>query len=113
MIKQKEYRIDIQNLKNKEFKYNYQEDYYTYIFPVYKYKKKSLLFCKIYIYSDGIVKYNVEDNNGNTYANYYNREYGANELLTIIDSTIKKEFAKLGIKQKKVGVKNSKLHDEI
>lgn len=106
--------ISFRRLKNKEFKYNYQEKYYTYVFPVYKHKSKPLLFCKIFIFEeDHSVKFIVEDNNGKAYANYYNREYGKNNILKIIDLSIEKEFKKLGIKQKKVGDKNSKLYDKI
>lgn len=111
----KEYTItNIQGLKDNGFRYNYQEKYYSYDFPVYKYKRKPLIFCNIFVYEeDKTVRYEITDMDNNIYASYYNRQYGKNELLTIIDSTIKKEFFKLGIRQKKVGVKNSKLHDEI
>lgn len=100
----KEYTIkDLQNLKDKGFKYNYQEKYYTYDFPVYRYKRKPLIFCKVFIYEeDKTVRFEIVDANNNLYASYYNREYGKNELLENIDSAIRKEFMKLGIKKEKL-----------
>lgn len=91
---------NLQTLKDNGFKYNYQEKYYTYDFPVYKYKRRPVIFCKVFVYEeDKTIRFEVVDGNNNLYASYYNREYGKNELLNGIDSVIRKQFKILSIKQ--------------
>lgn len=111
----KEYVItDLQKLKDNGFRYDFQEKCYTYDFPVYKYKRKSLIFCKVFAYEDDkTIRLEIVENNNNLYASYYNRKYGKNDLLGDIDIAIKREFNKLGIEQRKAGDKNSKLSYEI
>ena len=93
-----------QELISKWFKYSNYNQSYSYDFPVYKYKRKPLIICKMLIYEDeDNVNFTIVGTNGNLYAPYYNRDFGQNEIVDIIDKNIKKEFNKLGIKSKKVG----------
>lgn len=87
-------------LRDKGFRYNYQNKYYTYDFPVYRYKRRVLITCKVVVYEDdNSVNFTVLEANGNLCATYYNRDLGKNLNAEIIDKNINREFKRLGIKK--------------
>lgn len=95
------YKLDITKdaMKKLGFRYDGECDSYTYKFPVYKYNKVPVLFCKIGIDEEtNQIWFNICDNNG-LYMPYYNEEYGTNMLIPLIDERIEKEFSKLGIRK--------------
>lgn len=93
-------KLSIQELKTKGFRYDMQYQNYTYEFPVYKYKRKPFVICKVFISEeDKSVRFNVYNVNGNLYTAYYNREYGRSLLIKLIEKNIEKEFRKLGFKR--------------
>jgi len=95
------YKLDItkEEMKKLGFRYNNEYDGYVYRFPVYKYNKIPILFCKMGIDEEtNQVWFNIYDNNG-LYMPYYNQEYGRNTLISLIDERIEKEFSKLGIRK--------------
>lgn len=75
-------------------------DIYTYRFPVYKYKKFTVLECELNIFmKDGNVSINVYNYGTNDkYAPFYHLEYGNyNKILKIINEKIDKELKQIGI----------------
>lgn len=95
------YRLDVtkEEMKKLGFRYDNEFDDYIYKFPVYKYNKIPILFCKIGIDEETKhIWFNVYDNNG-LYMPYYNDEYGKNTLIPLIEERIEKEFSKLGIRK--------------
>jgi len=98
----------------KENNFRNIDGYYSYRFPVYSYKKDPLLWATFYIDLDNFnCSINVTDNNGNTYAAYYNTVYGQNnKVVDIINKRIETQLSvfiknKL-IKQKKANNKLNK-----
>lgn len=88
------YKLNISknDMKKIGFRYDYELDDYVYRFPVYKYGKATVLFCKLSVDEDtGNVWFNVYDSNG-LYMAFYNREYGSNSMIPEIESAILKEF---------------------
>ena len=81
-------------LRDNNFKY--VDGYYSYRFPVYKYKKEPVIWCNICMdLENKRLNLNVMDVNNNTYAAFYNRAYGgANKVVESIDKKIK---AQLGV----------------
>ncbi len=93
-----EYKLEISKKKMKElgFKYDLQLDKYIYKFPVYKNNKVPLIFCKLGIDEEtNCIWFNVYDLHDMLYAPYYNRTYGKNSVVPIIDKEIKKEINRL------------------
>ena len=76
---------------------------YTYIFPVYKYRDKTILECELCIFlEDGEVKINVyEQGTKEMYPSYYNDEFAKknNEVLKIINRNILNKLKNLGVKE--------------
>lgn len=74
---------------------------YTYIFPVYKYKNKTILECEICIFlEDGEVRTNVyEQGTKEMYPSYYNDEFANkdNEVLKIVNRNILNKLKNLGV----------------
>lgn len=75
-------------------------DYYTYVFPAYKYRNAVILNCTLKINTlNGRVQIDVHDSNG-LYAPWYHYEYGNYEpLIRKIDRTIKQKLKKIGIEE--------------
>lgn len=94
--------ITSQEMKDLGFKYDFELQDYIYKFPVYlSQKKEPLVFCKLGIDEETKkVFFNVCDTNGGLYTPYYNREYGKSKVVEVIDKNIRKEFTRLGIKEK-------------
>lgn len=95
------YKLDVTKEKMKKlgFRYDNEVDGYIYKFPVYKYNKIPVLFCKIGIAEEtNRIWFNVYDNNG-LYMPYYNAEYGKNMVVPLIEERIENEFTKLGIRK--------------
>ena len=98
----KRYTLDLSYKQQKEigFKYDPKLDEYVYEFPVYLYKGKPNIVCKLGIKeNNNEVWYNVCGIEGRTYSAYYVRGYGKNAVVTIIDRNIKRQLNKLGAKE--------------
>ena len=99
------YRLYISKheMKTIGFRYDYILRDYVYEFPVYKYKKKPLITCKLGIDTDNYeVWFGVYDSKGTLYAPYYDREFSTNNLvLKVVEKNIKKEFKKLGVTEER------------
>lgn len=96
--------------------FRYMDGYYSYRFPVLKYKKDTTLWCNIYINLEHkSCGFTVNDTNFNTYPAFFNREYGG--INKAVEKVEEKINAQLGMlvkdkilykkekKNKKVGVK--------
>ncbi len=98
-LENKNFKLDLSNneLKDLGFKYDNSFDAYTYRFPVYKYNKAPLIFCKIGVDEEtNMVWYNVYNADGSLYSPFYNREYGVNSLLSGIEKNILIKLKELG-----------------
>ena len=91
-----------QHLINLGFKYDNEEEKYTYSFPVLKYEKTVVLRSRITAYADiNEIQIDVMDNNFTPYAPFYNIECGNYDVvLNKINKTILNEFGKLKISKK-------------
>ena len=97
----KRYTLDLTYKEQKElgFKYDPKLNDYVYEFPVYLYKGKPNIICKLGTDEDNNeVWYHICDIKGNIYAAYYVRDYGKNEVVSIIDKNIEKQLKRLGAK---------------
>ena len=87
----------------KEFSYNYHPDGGTYIhrFPVWKYKRTTILECVIAIDElTGEIRLNVYDINKSPYAPFYAVYFGNYDpMLDQIYNTINAELKRLGLIQ--------------
>ena len=101
-------------LRDNNFKY--MDGYYSYRFPVLKYKKDPTLWCNIYINVEhNCCGFSVTDSDFNTYAAFFNREYGGInkavekaeiKIQTQLDNLVKNKILyKKGKKNKKEGAK--------
>jgi len=81
------------------------DGFYTYRFPVHKYKKYTTLECKlILIEGETSIKIDVYDESGAFYNPFYFVEYGDyGDIVYSINKKILAEFRKLGIKEDKNG----------
>lgn len=79
-------------LRTNNFKYI--DGYYSYRFPVYKYKKEPTLWCNIYInLESNCCSFNVTDTNFKTYPAFFNREYGGlNKVVETIERKIRTQL---------------------
>ena len=96
----KRYKLDISKneMKRLGFRFDYELDDYVYKFPVYRYGRIPVLFCKLGFYEEtNNIWFNIYDNNG-LYIVYYNREYGKNAILSEIEEAISTEFNKIGVR---------------
>ena len=89
-----------------ENNFKYVDGYYSYRFPVYKYKKEILLWCNIYVeFEEKTCGINVIDQNNHTYAPFFNRAYGGeNKVVDSIDRKINSQlgtFVKVKILKKR------------
>ena len=96
------------DLYKKGFRYNKlmsddSIDCYWLRFPVYQYKKSTILECELIVeLQTGKAFINVFNYGTNdVYAPYYSREYGRYQILDAINETIEKQMKKLGAKEKK------------
>ncbi|MCM1236804.1 MAG: hypothetical protein NC489_42555 [Ruminococcus flavefaciens] len=91
-------------LQKHKFRYNsylsdYGEEIYTYKFPLITYKSTTTIECEISVSTTtGVVNINVYNSGTrDLYASYYNREFGACEIIKSIDVKIEKKLNELGI----------------
>ena len=95
-------------LYNKGFRYNKLMsddiiDCYSIRFPVYKYKRMTVLECELVVELQtcrvitNVYNYGTND----VYLPYYNREYGNYPILDSINAAIRAQYKKLGVKEKK------------
>lgn len=84
------------------FKYDNDEDEYTYTFPVLRYDKMTVLKGRITAYADtDEIQIDVTDNNFIPYAPFYSVECGNYDvILNKINKAILNEFSKLKITKK-------------
>lgn len=92
--------LTAQEMKDIGFRYDVTSELYTYEFPVYKSKGKTYLWCKIGVAEDTHqIRLSVYDVNKRLYVAYYNRTFGLNRVVSIVDENIEKELKKLGAKE--------------
>ena len=111
MINTQQYKSHSELTKEilEENNFKYVDGYYSYRFPVYKYKKEPIIWCNLYMDLESKrINLNVMDANNNTYAAFFNRVYGGeNKVIESIDKKIKTQLGTL-VKNnilKKVGKK--------
>ena len=94
--------VNLTQMKELGFKYDYEIQDYIYKFPVYKSKKNEpLIFCRLGVDEETKqIYFNVCNVDGTLYAAFYNRYYGKSKVIKVIDKNIKKEFKKLGVQEK-------------
>ena len=99
--------ITSEQLRNNNFKY--VDGYYMYRFPVYKYKKETMLWGILYINLETkTCDITVVNNSYCTYAAYHNRLYGSNnKVIRTIDKKVKAQLA-LFLKKELLIEKNKK-----
>ena len=90
----------------RENNFRYIDGIYSYRFSVYKYKKEPILWCTLYLdIENNSCGLNVFDQSANTYAPFFNRNYGGkNMVVESIDRTIEEQintFIKAGIVKKR------------
>lgn len=96
--------------------FRYMDGYYSYRFPVLKYKKDTTLWCNIYVNLEHKrCGFTVTDSDFNTYPAFFNREYGGiNKAVEKVEEKINAQLAsfvkdkilyKKEKKNKKAGVK--------
>ena len=98
----KRYTLDLSYKEQKDigFRYDPKLNEYVYEFPVYLYKGRLNIVCKLGINEDtNEIWYNVCDMMGHTYSAYYVKDYGKNEVVSIIDRNIEKQLRRLGAKK--------------
>jgi hypothetical protein len=98
----KRYTLDLSYKQQKElgFRYDPKLNEYVYEFPVYLYKGRPNLVCKLGIKEDNNeIWHSVCDTTGRTYSAYYTRDYGINMVVSIIDVKIEKQLRKIGAKR--------------
>lgn len=93
-------------LQKYKFKYSsylseYNDEVYTYKFPLNTYNKITTIECEIAVsVTTGVVNLNVYNaGTKELYASYYDREFGNCELLKSIDMKIDKKLKELGIEK--------------
>lgn len=107
---------DIDHLKELGFKYlplrsSDNERIYIYVFPVYKYRRKTLIECNLFVNTTTQeINISVYNYNGTIYAPFYNEQnYNNNTVLETVNKKIQSEFRKLKIiKQPKCKKKEEK-----
>lgn len=92
----------IKHLFDLGFRYNNDEERYTYYFSILKHDKMTVLRGKVSIYIDtNEIQIDVVDNNFTPYAPFYNIECGNYDIvLNRINKAILNEFSKLKITKK-------------
>lgn len=92
-----------ENLYKLGFKYSVYDEGYIYIFPIEKYKNKSIILCKLYVDDFiGRTEISVIKPSGNFYSLYYNRQFGnAEDFLERIDRKISDRLRKMGFKKQR------------
>ena len=96
------YTLELTPLEMKKFGFRYDDviENHVYEFPVYKFKRRTIITCKLWVDLDtNVVQYNVYDYNKNFYPAYYNRNYGSSHVIDIIDKNIRMELTRLGAKE--------------
>lgn len=106
----KRYTLDLSYKQQKEigFRYDPKLNEYVYEFPVYLYKGKPNIMCKLGIKEDNEIWYQVCNTEGRTYFPFYVRSYGENRVVSIIDKNIGKQLRRLGAKRIKEKHKRGK-----
>ncbi len=110
----KKYILELTSKQQKElgFRYDSNLDEYVYEFPVYLYKRRPVVVCKLGIKEDNDeVWYQVCNTESHTYAAYYVKNYGENNIVPIIDKNIERQLKKLGAKRLKTGI-GGRIHGE-
>ena len=95
-----------ENLKSLGFVYSHkfsndEDTYYTYRFPVYKNRGKTLLECELIINTASkTVNIGVFDTNQKVYAPFYSDEYSSgNKVVTYINRQILRKFKEFDIRR--------------
>lgn len=85
------------------FHYSTYNEAYTMLFPVFRYKGKPTLFCKlVYNIVDNTLTFVIIRPNNELDSTYYNRMYGnAEDYIKKINSIVGKKIKSMGFKKKK------------
>lgn len=93
------YKLELTDLERKKygFRYNPELGVETYHFSIFSdINGNSTLYCQIWTDDENIVHARVVDACGMEYHPYINREYGNNEVISIIDKKINSRILRLG-----------------
>lgn len=102
MFDDKTVTLSTEQLKSMGFR-QISQDSYSYRFGTLNYNGKPAIECEITMNSsesnenEKNMVINVYDTHHNFYAPYYNRGYGNNRNVSMIERSIKRELVKLGI----------------
>ena len=93
----------IYHIRHLGFHYSIDAENYILLFPIFKYKGRPTLFCRlVYNILDNILSYDIIKPNKEPLAIYYNREFGnAKEYIKKIDSIVNRRIKAMGFKKKK------------
>lgn len=85
------------------FHYSIDAENYILLFPIFKYKGRLTLFCRlVYNILDNTLVYDIMKSNKEPLALYYDREFGnAESYIKKIDSIVNKRIKAMGFKKKK------------
>ena len=92
----------IYHIRHLGFHYSIDAENYILLFPIFKYKGRPTLFCRlVYNILDNILSYDIIKPNKEPLAIYYNREFGnAKEYIKKIDSIVNRKIKAMGFKKK-------------
>lgn len=77
----------------RENNFRYMDGYYSYRFPVHKYKKEPTLWCFIYINLErNSCNFNVTDSNFNTYPAFFNQNDQKNKVVETVERKINEQL---------------------
>lgn len=97
------YKLNLTPQERKEIGFQYDEnlDTYVYEFPVYRFRNKALLVCKINIEDEtNLVIANVYNKSTKElYSAYYNRTFGKSKVVEKIDQCIIEKLKSLGAEE--------------
>lgn len=85
------------------FHYSVDAENYILLFPIFKYKGRPTLFCRlVYNILDNTLVYDIIKPNKEPLALYYDREFGnAKDYIKKIDSIVNRRIKAMGFKKKK------------
>lgn len=93
----------IYHIRHLGFHYSIDAENYILLFPIFKYKGRPTLFCRlVYNILDNTLVYDIMKSNKEPLALYYDREFGnAEGYIKKIDSIVNKRIKAMGFKKKK------------
>ena len=84
---------------SKYFKYKNNEEYFITAFPVYYYDDTPMLYCVITVGDEfKTINYKIVNGANELYSQYYNRTFGKNTVIPVIEKNIIKRIVKFGMR---------------